>query len=118
MNLLELERETAKMTKAIATCHRAIGQDTIADLRNRMSLDDAVGVILVSLERLLWFDPDLVCWAIEHLIPSDMMQEIQSMTQIAIYQRLIRKGLMPGIDFSIDDRGQLLLNQKAQKAVA
>jgi len=39
MNLLELERETTKMTRVIMTRHIAIGKDPIADMRTRMTLE-------------------------------------------------------------------------------
>jgi hypothetical protein len=118
MNLLELERETTKMTRVMMTRNTAIGKDSIADLRSRMALEEVCGVILVSLERLLWLDWDAVVWAIAHLIPADIMAEIQSTLRMGLYQRLIHKGLIPGVDFSIDAQGHLMLNAKAQKAVA
>lgn len=118
MNLLELERETTKMTRVMMTRHIAIGKDTIADLRTRMTLEELSGVIIVSIERLLWLDWDSVVWAIAHLIPADIMAQIQSTLRITLYQRLIHKGLIPGVDFSIDGHGNLRLNDKAQKCVA
>ncbi|WP_242541243.1 hypothetical protein [Phormidium pseudopriestleyi] len=74
--------------------------------------------MIVSIERLLWLDWDSVVWAIAHLIPADIMTQIQSNLRFNLYQRLIHKGLIPGVDFSIDGNGNLRLNAKAQKSVA
>ncbi len=118
MNLLQLETEATKMTRVMMTRNTLIGKDSIADLRDRMTLEELSGVIIVSIERLLWLDWEAVVWAIAHLIPADIMGQIQSTLRMGLYQRLIHKGLIPGIDFSIDARGNLMLNAKAQKAVA
>lgn len=114
MNLFELERETAKMSRAMMTRNTAIGKDLIAHLKEQLTLEGVAGVMLVSIERVLWFDTESVFWSIEHLIPADVMQEMQKMTQLSVYKRLIRKGLIPGIDFSVDGEGKMLLNEKAR----
>jgi hypothetical protein len=108
MNPLELEREITKVTMAIMTRNRQIAADIIAHLRTQMPIEEVAGLIFLSLERLLWFDANLVLWAIENLIPMDIRQEIKSIILFTTYQQLINKGLIPGKDFSIDANGKLL----------
>lgn len=117
MNGLELEQEIGKLARAMMARNKQIGQDLIDHLKTQLSLQDAAGMVLVSVERILWFDPDAVLWTIENVIPADIMQEIQSITSVAIYKRLIEKGFIPGRDLSVDGNGKLLLNQKAKAAI-
>ncbi len=117
MNYLELEQEIAKMARAMMTRNSQIGKDLIANLRSQMTLEEIGGMMLVSIERLIWFDSDSVLWTIENLIPADVMQEIRTITSVAVGKRLIGKGFMPGKDFSVDAAGKLLLNDKAKTAI-
>ncbi len=118
MNQIELEREISRMALAMRSRNRQLGNDLIEHLRTQLTLEGVAGVIVVSIERLLWFDIDSVFWTIQHLIPADVMQEIHKMTSIAVSKRLIGKGLMPGKDFSVDGAGKLILSERALGAVA
>lgn len=117
MNSLELETEIGKMARAMMTRNTLIGGDIIAHLRTQMTLEDVAGLMLVSIERVIWFDADSVIWTIKHLIPADIMQEIQAIASIAVCKRLIRNGFIPGKDFSVDATGKLLLNDFAKTSV-
>lgn len=117
MNCLELEQEISKMARAMMTRNTQIGEDLIANLRTQLTLEGVAGVLLVSIERVIWFDTDSVFWTIHNLVPADVMQEIHKITTVALYKRLISKGFMPGRDFSVDAVGKLLLNDKARTAV-
>lgn len=108
MNWLELEREISKVTLAILTRNRQVATDIIANLQIQMQLEEAAGVVLLSLERLLWFEPDLVLWTIENIIPIEIRQEIKRTIAFTTYKQLIHKGLVPGKDFSLDANGKLL----------
>lgn len=117
MNCLDVEREVEKLMLAMMTRNPAIGKDLMANLRMYFTHQELAGLLLVSLERMLWFDTDLVFWAIEHLIPPDLMREIRDMTSMAVYSQLIRKGFIPGEDLSVDANGKLLLKQTTRLAM-
>ena len=108
MNWLELEQEISKVTLAILTRTRQVATDIIVNLQTQMQLEEVAGVVLLSLERLLWVEPDLVVWTIENIIPIDIRQEIKRTIALTTYQQLIHKGLVPGKDFSLDATGKLL----------
>lgn len=110
MNPLELEREITKVTMAIMTRNREIASDIITDLTTKMALEEVAGVLLIGLERLMWFDGELFFWAAENLLPVEIRLEIKKILSVNAYKRLIAKGLVPGKDFSIDADGQLLHN--------
>lgn len=105
------------MATAIMTRNCEIGIDLLVHLRNQMTLEEVAGVILISIERLLWFDNEAVFWSIKNLIPGDVMQEIHKMTSLSIYKQLINRGFVPGKHFSVDAYGKLLLSPKAKTAV-
>jgi hypothetical protein len=115
--LLELEQEISRICYGIRGRDTRISQALITDLRNRFSHEDVAGVLLVSLERLVWIDPDAVVWAIDHLIPTDVMQAIRQITSLAVSKQLVDAGMLPGTDFSVDGTGKLLLNDKASRIV-
>lgn len=115
--LLELEQEISRVSYAMRGRDTRIGQALIIDLKNRFSLEDVAGVLLVSLERMVWIDPDVVVWAIDHLIPVDVMQAIRHITTLAVSKRLIDAGMFPGTHFSVDGAGKLLLGDKASRQV-
>lgn len=117
LNSLELEQEVGKIARAMMTRNSQIGEDIIAHLRTQLTLQEVAGVMIVSIERLIWFDIDSVFWSIENIIPADIMQEIQKITSVAIYKQLIGKGFMPGKDFSVDAFGKLLMNELAKKSI-
>lgn len=117
INSLELEQEVGKLARAMMTQNRQIGEDLIAHLRTQLTLEEVAGVVIVSIERLIWFDIDSVLWTIQHMIPVDVMQEIHKITSVTIYKRLISKGFLPGKDFSVDALGKLLLNDDARKYI-
>ena len=99
------------------TRNTQIGAALIAHLRTQLTLECVAGVLLVSIQRVIWFDTDSVMWTIENLIPADVMQEMQRITSFAIYKHLVGKGFVPGKDLSVDADGKLLLKEKARTAV-
>ena len=108
MNQLELEREIAKVTMGIMTRNKQIALDIIANLSTQMTLEEVAGVLIVSLERLIWFDGELFLWTLESLLPVDITYEIRRIMSVNTYKRLIAKGFIPGEDFSINADGTLL----------
>jgi hypothetical protein len=106
------------MATAMMTRNRQIGAAIIAHLRTELTFECVAGVLLVSLERVLWFDTESVMWAVESLIPADIMQEIQTLTAFTIYKQLVAKGFIPGQDLSVDSAGKLLLKEQARLAVS
>ncbi|MFB2876105.1 hypothetical protein [Floridanema aerugineum] len=110
MNYLQLEEEISKLTTALMTRHREIISDLIVSLKAQLSLEEVAGIVLVSLERLLWFDIDLFFWCLENLIPKEIKNEIKRIIAVTNYKQLIAKGLIPGQDFSMDGDGKLLQN--------
>lgn len=114
MNSLELDQEIGKMAIAMMTRNSEIGKSLIAHLRTQMTLESVAGVLLVSIQRVVWFDTDSVVWTIKYLIPTDIMEEIQRMTSFTVYKHLVSKGFVPGKDLSVDADGKLLLNEKAK----
>lgn len=117
MNSLELDQEIGKMALAMMTRNSEIGKALIAHLRDQMSLQDVAGILLVSIQRVVWFDTDSVVWTIKHLIPTDIMDEIQRMTCFTVYKHLVSKGFVPGKDLSVDANGKLLLNDQAKVVI-
>jgi hypothetical protein len=117
MNQLELEQEVGKMARAMMTRNTEIGDALIAHLRTQLTNQEVAGVVLVSLERLIWFDNDLFLWTIKNFIPADVVREIRNISSVTIYKQLIGKKFLPGKDFSVDADGTLLLNEKAQKSI-
>jgi len=117
LNPLQLETEITRIARVMMTRNQEIGKDIISDLRTRLTGEELAGLLLVGIERILWFDVDAVFWTIEQMIPADIMQEIRKITNFALYQRLIRQKFIPGVDFSIDADGKLLLNLKAKTAL-
>ena len=117
MSSLQLEVEIGKIARAMMTRNSEIGKDLISHFRSQFTTEAIAHLMIVSLERLIWFDRDSVLWSMEHLIPADVMQEIKSFTTVFCYKQLIAKGFMPGKDFSIDAKSNLLLNVPARKAI-
>jgi len=117
MNCLELEGEVGKMARAMMTRNPQIGKDLIAHLKTQLLVEAVAGLMIVSIERVLWFDTDSVLWTMEHLIPADVMHEIQKIFLVYIYKWLISKGFVPGTDFSVDANGKLLLNAQAKAVI-
>ena len=116
MNSLQLEQEIGKMVRAMMTRNREIGKDLIGYLKTQLTVEVVAGVLLISIERLMWFDVDSVFWTIEYVIPADVQQEIKRITCVVIYKQLISQGFIPGKDFSVDANGNLLLNDQARTA--
>ena len=110
MNYFQLEGEISKLTTAMMTRHREIVSDLIASLKAQLTQEEVAGVVLISLERLLWFDVDLFFWCAENLIPTEIKSEIKRIITVTNYKQLIAKGLIPGQDFSMDGDGKLLQN--------
>ncbi len=117
MTYFKLEQEISKMAYALMTRNAIISSDLIADLRSRFSLEEVAGILIVSLERLIWFDKDAFVWAVESLVPTDVMQEIGKIISTMFSKRLIDQGFVPGKDFSVGLTGNLMLNQRARLAV-
>ncbi|OWY65620.1 hypothetical protein B7486_40850 [cyanobacterium TDX16] len=116
-NPLQLETEIAKIARVMMTRNSEIGSDIISDLRTKLTNEELAGLLLVGIERILWFDVDAVFWTIEQMIPADIMQEIRKITNLAFYKQLINQKFIPGVDFSIDADGKLLLNHNAKAAL-
>lgn len=117
MNSLELDQEIGKMAVAMMTRNSAIGTSLIAHLRTQLPIEEVAGVLLVSIQRVIWFDTDSVVWTMKYLIPADVMQEIHKMTSFAVYKYLVGKGFVPGKDLSVDAQGNLLLKEKTEMSV-
>lgn len=100
------------MARAIMTRNSEIGKDLISHFRTQFTTEAIACLMIVTIERLIWFDTESIFWTIEHLIPADVMQEIKSFTTVFFYKQLISRGLVPGKDFSIDAdaNSNLLLN--------
>nr|WP_238393099.1 hypothetical protein [Myxacorys almedinensis] len=103
------------MTCALATRNADIGKSIIVGLRCRLTLRDVAGIVVISLERLVWSDPVAFCWAVEQVIPGYVMREIRRITTMTLYQQLIHQGLTPGEDFSMDAKGLVLLGNQDAK---
>ncbi|AFY88121.1 MAG: hypothetical protein CLLPBCKN_001862 [Chroococcidiopsis cubana SAG 39.79] len=116
-NPLQLETEIARIARVMMTRNSEIGSDIIDDLRTKLTSEELAGLLLVGIERILWFDVDAVFWTIEQMIPADLMQEIRKITNLAFYKQLINQKFIPGVDFSIDADGKLLLNHNAKAAL-
>jgi len=117
MNSLQLELEVGKMARAMMTRNSTIMKDLIDYLKTQFTVEVVAGVMIVSIERLVWFDIDSVFWTIQHMIPADVMQEIKKITTVVLYRRLISKGFMPGKDFSVDANGKILVTNQARTAM-
>lgn len=117
MNSFDLDRETGKMARAMMARNREIGADLIAHLRTQVPPECVAGVLLVSIQQVLWFDPESIVWTVENLIPADIMQEIRNIRSFTVYKHLVTKGFVPGKDLSVDANGNLLVKQKARTAV-
>lgn len=116
-NPLQLETEIERIARAMMTRNSEIGKDIISYLKKNASIEELAGLMLISIERVIWFDTDSVFWTLEYLIPGDVMQEMKKITTFALYQQLIYKKLVPGEDFSVDANGKLLLNNNAKTVV-
>lgn len=117
MNSLELDQEIGKMAVAMMTRNSAIGTSLIAHLRTQLTVEEVAGVLLVSIQRVIWFDTDSAVWTMKHLIPADIMQKIHKMTSFEVYKYLVGKGFVPGQDLSVDAQGNLLLKEKAKMSI-
>jgi hypothetical protein len=112
-----LEQAIAKFVYALASYNTSICEALLTNLRDRFLLEEVAGVVLVSLERLLWMDANAFVWAIQHFLPADVTQEIRRITSVTLGKRLIAHGFQPGYDFSVDASGRLLLNDLAKATV-
>ncbi len=116
-NPLQLEIEIERLARTMMTRNTAIGKDLTSYLRQEFTVEELAGLMLICIERVIWFDVDSVFWTLEHLIPADVIQEMKKITTFALYQRLIGKKFIPGKDFSVDANGKLLVNNKARTAI-
>ena len=117
MNCLQVDLEVERIARVMMTRNREIGKDLIAYLRMQLPTVEVAGLVIVSIERLMWFDSEAILWAIEYMIPSDVMQEVRDITTTTIYKHLTSKGFVPGKDISVDAEGKLLLNIKAKASI-
>jgi len=117
MNCLQVDLEIERIARVMMTRNREIGKDLIAYLRMQLPTVEVAGLVIISIERLMWFDSEAILWAIEHMIPSDVMQEVRDITTTTIYKHLTSKGFVPGKDISVDAEGKLLLNVKAKASI-
>lgn len=116
-NPLQLETEIERIARAMMTRNSEIGKDIISYLKKNASIEELAGLMLITIERVIWFDTESVFWTLEYLIPGDVMQEMKKITTFALYQQLIYRKLLPGEDFSVDANGKLLLNNNAKTVV-
>jgi hypothetical protein len=115
MNHLDIEQEIRKIVLAMRSRSSFLGQALITHLRTQLSVEELAGIMIVCIERLLyWADTETVGWSLHHLIPADINQEIKRITAVAVFQRLIAQGLIPGQDFSMDAQGNIMFNDKAK----
>ena len=114
MNLLDLDQEIGKMARAIMARNSLIVEALIAHLRTELTPECVAGVLIISIERVVWFDTEAIVWAVENLIPADILQEIRQLTSFTVYKQLVAKGFVPGQDMSVDANGNLLLKKKAR----
>lgn len=117
MNSLQLELEVDKIARVMMTRNREIGTDVLHHLRTELPIEALAGLMIISVERLLWFDIDAVLWAIENIIPADVMQEIKNITTFTLFQQLVSRGFIPGKEFSVDANGRLLLGDQAKTSM-
>lgn len=117
MTYLELEREIAKITLAMTVRNAQIGKDLITHLKTQLTLEAVAKVVIVCIERVLWFDPHSIVWSVENVFPADIHQEIQKTFLVHFYKRLIGEGFIPGKDFSIDATSRLLLSLPAKSVL-
>lgn len=108
MNPFQLEQEIEKVSLAILTRNRLVIQDIINHLSTQRTPEEVAGILLIALERLIGFEPDLVRWSIENVIPFPIRLAIKNIITVTTYKQLIGKGLEPGKDFSIDANGKVL----------
>ena len=116
-NPLQLENEIEKISRSMMTRNTQIGKDIISYMRKQLTVEELAGLLLISIDRVIWFDIESVLWTLEYLIPVDLIQEMKKITTTTLYQRLIRQKFLPGQDFSMDAEGKLLLNNNAQTAL-
>lgn len=117
MTGLDLEQEIGKMARAMMARNTTIGDALIAYLRTQLTEEEVAGIVLVSLERLLWLDGDLFIWTLQNFLPQSLLKEMRRITSVTLCKQLIGKKFMLGEDFSVNANGQLLLNTKAKKAI-
>ncbi|MDX2100832.1 MAG: hypothetical protein SFW36_23890 [Leptolyngbyaceae cyanobacterium bins.59] len=110
---LQLEDAVNRLALAIRTRNYEIGIAVLASLRVNLTQQELAGLVLISLERLIGSEPDVVNWAIASLIPDEIMHEIHCLISLPVYHSLVRQGLIPGRDLSVDARGRLLLKNYA-----
>lgn len=113
MNYFQTEQQIDRLTLAIAARNSGIIKDLIGHLRSEFTSKEIGGLLLLSLERLLWLDPELCIWAMENMIPEDLKIEIRELISLTTYKQLIAKGLVPGRDFSMNGNGTII-RKKAQ----
>ncbi len=117
MNYLDIDTEVNRLARAMVSQDYRIAQDLLNHLQTYLSADVVAGIVLICLERLLQVDQDAVLWTVTHLVPMDLLREIQKLVSLSFYRRLIDQGFEPGEDFSVDAKGHLLLSSQAHTAV-
>lgn len=116
-NPLQLENEIERIARSMMTRNSEVGKDIISYMRKQLTVEELAGLLLVSIDRIIWFDLESVLWTLEYIIPVDLIQEMKKITTTTLYQQLIRQKFLPGQDFSMDAEGKLLLNNNAQTAL-
>ena len=117
MTGLDLEQEIGKMARAMMARNTTIGDALIAYLRTQLTEEEVAGLILVSLERLLWLDGDLFLWTLQNFLPQSILNQMRKITTVTLCKQLIGKNFLLGEDFSVNAHGQLLLNTEAKRAI-
>ncbi len=117
MNVLELDQEIGKLARAMMTRNPQIGAALIAHLRTQTTLECIASMLLISIERVIWFDPESIAWTMENLIPVDIIQEMRKIISFTLYKQFVIKGFVPGEDLSVDATGNLLIKDKQKQTV-
>lgn len=111
MNPLKLEQHINKLTMAIVARNAIVANDLIAFLYYELTAEEVAGLVLISLERLLWSESESCAWALKYLLPDELKDDIKRLISFTTYKQLIAKGLIPGQDFSITADGGLIRKQ-------
>jgi hypothetical protein len=80
---LQLEIDIARIARVMMTRNPEIGNDIINDLRTKLTSEELAGLLLIGIERIVWFDVDAVFWTIERLIPDEIVKEMRKITVIS-----------------------------------
>lgn len=81
-----------------------------------LSAEELSNVLIAALHCLAETDPEAFTWALHHYDP-EFYVEVRRRMVVAVARQLIRRGFMPGRDFSSIPVGGLLLSTQAKAAL-